>query len=204
MSIWFVRHGETDGNVQHILQRPDIPLNERGLWQARQVAVRLSALSAAQIVSSDLTRAQMTADAIARATGTRPAVELTPLLAERNFGDLRGTPYSAIGADPFAPDFVPPNGESWDAFHARIAEAFAMIVRQKQRVPGAMIVVTHGLVCRALAQRHLTLPTGQGAPDRFGNTSVTEVEAIEPYRVRLLNSTTHLNDADVADGGAAQ
>src|SRR5262245_63206626 len=28
-------------------------------------------------------------------------------------------------ADPFGPDFVPPNGEDWPTFHARVADAFA-------------------------------------------------------------------------------
>jgi len=40
MTILVVRHGETDGNAARILQRPDVPLNERGLRQAEQLAQR--------------------------------------------------------------------------------------------------------------------------------------------------------------------
>ena len=42
MTILLVRHGETDGNAARILQRPDVPLNERGMRQAEQLAQRLS------------------------------------------------------------------------------------------------------------------------------------------------------------------
>ena len=31
MTILVVRHGETDGNAARILQRPDVPLNQRGM-----------------------------------------------------------------------------------------------------------------------------------------------------------------------------
>jgi broad specificity phosphatase PhoE len=34
MTILIARHGETDGNAARILQRPDVPLNERGMRQA--------------------------------------------------------------------------------------------------------------------------------------------------------------------------
>jgi len=34
MTILLVRHGETDGNASRILQRADVPLNERGIRQA--------------------------------------------------------------------------------------------------------------------------------------------------------------------------
>jgi broad specificity phosphatase PhoE len=48
MTILLARHGETDGNAARILQRPDVPLNARGLRQAEQLAERLSALGFAR------------------------------------------------------------------------------------------------------------------------------------------------------------
>ena len=67
-----------------------------------------------------LERARMTAAPIAAGSGI--AIEESPLLQERNFGDLRGLPYAALNEDPFGPSFAPPNGEDWPAFHARVAE----------------------------------------------------------------------------------
>ena len=119
MAILLVRHGETDGNAAGILQRPDVPLNARGLRQAEGLARRLMAQGFVHILCSDLLRARMTAAPLA--AHTRVTIEESPLLQERNFGDLRGKPYAELPEDPFAPDFAPPNGEGWPGFHARVA-----------------------------------------------------------------------------------
>ena len=171
MTILIVRHGETDGNALRILQRADVPLNERGMGQAQQLARRLVAHGFVHIVCSDLLRARMTAAPIAARSGI--AIEESPLLQERNFGDLRGMPYAALAEDPFGPDVAPPNGEDWPTFHARVADAFAFIVSRRRSVNGTLVVVTHGLVCRALVERHALLPDGVVAPERFDNTSMT-------------------------------
>jgi broad specificity phosphatase PhoE len=40
-----VRHGETAGDAARILQRADVPLNERGIHQAERAGLKLSAAS---------------------------------------------------------------------------------------------------------------------------------------------------------------
>jgi probable phosphoglycerate mutase len=203
MTILLVRHGETDGNAARILQRPDVPLNDRGLRQAEQLARRLSALGFVGILCSDLLRARMTAAPLAARSGI--AIEQSPLLQERNFGDLRGLAYAALTEDPFGPDVRPPNGEDWPTFHARVADAFAFIVSRRRSVNGTLVVVTHGLVCRALVERHTLLPEGVAVPERFDNTSITVIHDDAPHRVSLLNCTAHLMTSLEADrnGGAA-
>ena len=156
MTILVVRHGETDGNAARILQRPDVPLNQRGMRQAEQLAQRLFAHGFVHILCSDFLRARMTAVPLAACSGI--TIEESSLLQERNFGDLRGVPYVELTEDPFGPDFVPPNGEDWPRFHARVAEAFAFIVSRRRAVNGTLVVVTHGLVCRALVERHALVP----------------------------------------------
>jgi broad specificity phosphatase PhoE len=203
MTILLVRHGETDGNAARILQRPDVPLNARGLGQADQLARRLSVLGFARILCSDLLRARMTAAPLAARSGI--AIEESPLLQERNFGDLRGTPYAELAEDPFGPDFAPPNGEDWPTFHARVADAFAFIVSRARSVSGTLVVVTHGLVCGALVERHARLPEGVAVPERFDNAGITAIHEEAPHGVGLLNCTRHLMtslDAD-RDGGPA-
>jgi len=145
----------------------------------------------------------MTAAPLAARSGF--AVEESPLLQERNFGDLRGTAYAAVGQDPFGPDFAPPNGEDWPTFHVRVAEAFALIVSRRRSVRGTLIVVTHGLVCRALVERHALLPATVIAPERYDNTSVTVLHEHAPHGVSLINCTRHLTAAlEIAgQGGAA-
>lgn len=200
MTILVVRHGETDGNALRILQRADVPLNARGMQQAEQLARRLSGHGFVHILCSDLLRAQMTAAPIAALTGI--AIEESPLLQERNFGDLRGIPWADLAEDPFGPDVAPPNGEDWPAFHARVADAFAFIVDRRRGLNGTLVVVTHGFVCRALVERHARLPDGVVSPERFDNTSVTVLHEDAPHGVSLLNCTRHLvTSADVDQAG---
>ena len=190
MAILLVRHGKTDGNAARILQRPDVPLNGRGMRQAEQLARRLFAHGFVRILCSDLLRARMTAAPLAARSGL--AIEESPLLQERNFGDLRGVPYADLAEDPFGPDFVPPNGEDWPTFRARVADAFAFIVSRRRGVSGTLVVVTHGLVCRALVERHALLPEGVVVPERFDNAGITVLHEDAPHGVSLVNCTRHL------------
>ena len=190
MTILVVRHGETDGNAVRILQRADVPLNQRGMRQAEQLAQRLFAHGFVHILCSDLLRARMTAAPLAAHAAV--TIEESSLLQERNFGDLRGLPYAELTEDPFGPDFVPPNGEDWSRFHARVAEAFAFIVSRRRAVNGTLVVVTHGLVCRALVERHALVPEGISVPATFDNTSVTGLHENAPHAVTLINCTRHL------------
>jgi probable phosphoglycerate mutase len=188
--IYLIRHGETAGNAARILQKPDIPLSPRGNAQAERLARRLATVELAGILSSDMTRAAMTAQHVAQATGLPVTYE--SLLHERNFGDIRGTAIESLGFNPFDLGYSPANGESWDVFHARVDRAWARVQEVAAATPGHLAVVTHGLVCRSLANRYLALPQGEGVPERWENTSVTIVEAAAPWRVSLLNCCAHL------------
>jgi probable phosphoglycerate mutase len=200
MTILLVRHGETDGNAARILQRADVPLNARGIQQAEQLAHRLAADGFTHILCSDLPRARMTASALA--AQSKIAVEECALLRERDFGDLRGLAYADLTEDPFGPEFAPPNGEDWPTFHARVARAFDFIVKRRRTLNGALIVVTHGLVCRAVVERHASLPGGVAPPQRYDNTSVTVLHEYAPHAVSLLNCTRHLATALETDASA--
>jgi broad specificity phosphatase PhoE len=195
-SILLIRHGETPGNAERIVQTPETPLSRRGMGQAERLAERLARSGIARILSSDLARATMTAEYLRLATGV--PLQLDPLLQERSFGAIRGTPYDRLTVDIFAPDYQPPEGESWEVFHARVDRAWALMRRVAAETEGHLVVVTHGLVCRSLAARHLILPEGQEAPERWTNTGLTIADGPAPWRVRLLNCSVHL-DGDLAD-----
>lgn len=197
--ILIIRHGETASNAARIVQTPDIPLSDRGLAQARQLGRRLRALGIEHILSSDQTRAHMTAEEVRSATGV--PLSLEPLLQERNFGEIRGTPYAELGGvDIFAHDYEPPGGETGAVFEARVDDAWQSIRVAAQRTPGRLAVITHGLVCASLTARHLTTE-GEAVAGSWRNTSVTVVEGRAPWRVTLLNCTSHL-DEDTPDGAA--
>jgi probable phosphoglycerate mutase len=199
--LLIVRHGETASNAARIVQVPETPLNARGVAQAARLAKRLAEhhrqRPIGQVVASDLRRAEMTAEPVAEALGLPLVIE--PLLAERNFGDLRGRAYADIGVDIMEPGYRPPSGEDWPSFHRRVDQAWSRIRELAGQAEGDSVFVTHGLVCHSLALRHLSVHGGMEQPDRWGNTSVTHVEARSPWRATLINCCDHL-DAVTADG----
>lgn len=205
MAIFVIRHGETPGNAARVVQTAETQLSPRGLEQADRLARRLADEEIGGILASDLARAAMTARRLADVTGA--AVTPEPLLQERNFGAVRGRAYADLDFDLFAPDFEPPEGESWSVFHARVTRAWVRIREVAAATPGHLAVVTHGLVCHSLVQNHFSLASfGPAAevPLRFDNTSLTVVEAAPPWEVRRLNCSAHLDPASAPDraGGA--
>jgi probable phosphoglycerate mutase len=196
--ILLVRHGETPFNAARVVQPPDTPLSERGLAQAACIARRLQGMGAAHVLASDLERARKTAQAIAGATGA--SLELSPLLQERNFGELRGRPYTELSPDAFSPAYAPPGGESGADVDARAVLAFRLIIDRLASVQGNLVVVSHGLFVAALLRAHMLVPEGMAMPDHFANASLTAIERVAPYRVQSLNDVAHLADLHVESG----
>ena len=199
MTLLLIRHGETELNAGRVVQFPDTPLGTNGIAQAVRLGQHLRARNIGLVLSSDYRRARMTAGSVVAHTGA-PLVEHASL-RERNFGDFRGSAYAEHGIDIMAPDVIPPNGEGWAAFHARVDEAWQVIQDFAARVDGDLAVVTHGLVLRSLFERKLDLGAIALAPDLVvHNTSVTTVERGAPWRVRELASISHLEDGANAGG----
>lgn len=91
--LGLLRHGQTDWNVQGLLQGvSDIALNEYGVLQAHAAAQEISRDSWDLIITSPLSRAKETARIIAEKNGfDQPKIE--PLLMERAFGEAEGRSY---------------------------------------------------------------------------------------------------------------
>lgn len=212
MGILLIRHGETAGNRDRIIQVPETPLSDRGLAQAARLGHRLAREPIAEIWSSHLRRAHQTAQAIERTTGIAPAIH--PELEERNFGDLRGTPYAELRVDPFAPNYDPPGGEGWDAFHERVDRMWERIERHwyehfaKRAETAHLAIVSHGLFLRSLLERRLLSSEelarhgdGEGKLT-IANTALTVVlprsapgdgaRGGPPHLVEVLACTAHL------------
>ena len=158
-----IRHGETAWNVDTRIQgHLDIPLNDTGLWQARQVARALAGEPLSAIYASDLQRAHTTARAIAEATGAPLVPE--PALRERSFGELEGRTFAEIEAElpeqarrwrQREPHFAPEGGESLVQLRERIAAATHRLAAQ--HTGGLVVLVAHGGVLDVLYR----LATGQ-------------------------------------------
>ena len=200
MAILIIRHGETALNAARVVQVPDTPLSETGLEQARRLGERLASFTITKLVSSDYARAYMTAQAVHAHTGID--IEINEQLRERNFGDIRGTPYSELTVDILDQQYEPPNGESIRVFDERVANAWRQITSLADTIDGDLAVVTHGLVCRSLARHQLAnCPPIDDEHLGFHNTSLTIVEAQAPWPVTRFACIEHL--AGMVVGGAA-
>jgi broad specificity phosphatase PhoE len=90
-TFYIVRHGQTDWNAKKIIQgQLDIPLNETGEKQAKEVAEKFKKLKFDLAFSSDLMRAKRTAEIIG--LEHKLAIETTNSLRERAFGEMEGKP----------------------------------------------------------------------------------------------------------------
>ncbi len=158
-----IRHGETAWNVDTRIQgHLDIPLNDTGLWQARQLARALAGEPLSAIYASDLQRAHTTARAIAEATGAPLLPE--PALRERSFGELEGRTFAEIEAElpeqarrwrQRDPHFAPEGGETLVQLRERIAATTHRLAAQ--HTGGLVVLVAHGGVLDVLYR----LATGQ-------------------------------------------
>ncbi|MFN3188513.1 MAG: histidine phosphatase family protein [Candidatus Paceibacteria bacterium] len=72
MDVYFIRHGQTDGNVASRHQHANTPLNEVGIEQAKVVAKVLLDYNPTHLVTSTQKRALTTASYISETTGLIP------------------------------------------------------------------------------------------------------------------------------------
>ncbi len=156
-----VRHGETDWNASHRWQGwIDVPLNARGVEQARDRADQLlgEQVSFVAVASSDLSRAHATAVVMADVLGITRR-ETDHGFRERFGGDWQGKTRGEIDAG--WPEEVrewkagrlagPPNAEPLADMTARFDAALARC--DSGCTPGNLLLVTHGGIQRAIASR---------------------------------------------------
>lgn len=90
-TLYIVRHGQTDWNIQGITQgETDIPLNSEGIKQAQTLGKKLKNIKFDTVFSSDLIRAKKTAEIIA--LEKKLAIKTAKALRERRYGRFEGTP----------------------------------------------------------------------------------------------------------------
>lgn len=154
--LW--RHGQTTFNAERRFQgQRDVPLNELGLRQAARAARYLAALRPGALYSSDLSRASVTADALARLTGL--SVTLDKDLRERSGGSWEGLTEAEI-REQFPEDYAvwtPADGEPLLAVADRAAGALARIADDLAGGSVA-VVVSHGAALGLAVSRLLGIP----------------------------------------------
>lgn len=144
-----IRHGETDWNCEGRIQgQIDIPLNETGRAQALAMAYNSAHHRFSAVISSDLSRAVETAQALGEREEL-PVITM-PGLRERHYGLFQGVTkdeapnlhpeiYRLYKARDIHYDFE--DGESLVDFSKRVLDAFDWLVRHHTNEQIA--VVTH-------------------------------------------------------------
>lgn len=158
VTIYFIRHGETDWNAQSRYQgQADIPMNEVGRAQAQRNGEALRALlpdiAECSYVASPLLRARETMEIVRGAMGLEPAAyALDERLKELHYGHWQGifaTDLPAIDAPGIAARsrdtfrWRPQGGESYEDLMARSVAWLAGVARDT-------VVAAHGGVSRVL------------------------------------------------------
>jgi broad specificity phosphatase PhoE len=148
--LYFVRHGQTEGNVNRIWSgTSETPLTPEGKAQAKRAGQHAKNLGIDHIVCSPLGRAHNTAEIIAKEFGyPAPRIELNSLFIERHFGSMEGRPWQE---DMNIDDFI--DHETYDTVLERARQAYQHL----QTIDAdTVLVVSHGSFGRAL--RHVIHP----------------------------------------------
>lgn len=197
--VYLIRHGQTVWNKEMKYQgHSDTDLTEEGVFQAQQVATRIASEKIAAVYASDLSRAYITAEAIAN-KHSLPVLRV-PALREINFGVWEGLTYTAINekwSDDMralytTPDeLVIPGGETFRELKERAGSAMDNLV--KSHPDETIAVVSHGGTIRTILCAVLNIHLNHVWSIRQDNTAVN---IIDYYRdktiVSLVNDAHHL------------
>ena len=149
-TLYLIRHGRTDWNEEGRYQgQCDPPLNALGQQQAQEAAAALGDVPWTALYSSDLARAQQTAQVLSDLINA--PVQLDPRLREIDVGQWAGKPFHIIRSR--APELYaqwrtvpeqvrPGGGESLHELAARLVEALDEIAAAHP--DGTTAIFSHG------------------------------------------------------------
>ena len=184
MKLFFIRHGQTDWNVEGRIQgSKDIELNETGIRQAEELGRKIvdSEYKFSKIYSSPKKRALKTAEILSNYTD----IEYIPIegLQEINFGNWEGISWEDVKSkypDEYFEwhekrgDTKPPNGESYFEMLDRVLIALHKIIDENT---DNVAIVTHSAVIMCL-QCYLTNTSfNKMLKFKTENASIVEVDS---------------------------
>ncbi len=202
LRVYFVRHGETDWNVEGRLQGlTDTALNAQGLAQAKSLAERLAEEDDfTALYTSPLRRAYTTGEIVGARLGLKPISDAR--LVERDMGRVEGLTSAEIEAR--FPDIYRawkaglrrspfPGEETRQDFQQRLRE-FLEDIRGRHS-DRKVAVITHGGAMGMIMATVMQLDLERRFPFWFDNASFSIVEFGGPVpRVLALNDTCHLRN----------
>ncbi|MGL6211204.1 MAG: histidine phosphatase family protein [Paracoccaceae bacterium] len=189
MRLLLVRHGQSEWNAARILQgQADIPLSDLGRRQADALAPVIAALKPERAITSDLARAQETAERLGYGHA-----RLEPGLREIDVGIWQGRSIPELQADSpgayegwRAGNHRPDGGEEWGGFLTRVEKALHAEIRAG--AAKTLLVVCHGGVIRAAVQVLVGLVPARILPASPASLTCLKVGSTEKTaRLELYN-----------------
>lgn len=183
--LFLVRHGPT--HAKSMVGWSDLPAD----LSDTAVLARLEDFlpKDAHVVSSDLSRAVETANAI---QGTRTRLDHVFDLREMHFGDWELKTHNEVEDKEHMMafwdtpgDIRPPNGESWNEVVTRVDGAIDTLLAQANG--GDLIVVCHFGAIVTQIQRAMRLTAYEAFGHRIKNLSVTVINTAQDWDVEHLN-----------------
>lgn len=206
MRLLLIRHGQSQANLDGIIQGDDDPLTELGRRQADIVGRHLAETrDIDHLYASPLARARETALIISRHIDRAPVFE--PGLAEIHAGSAAGMTWeewtetypevaARIRTRARSLDDRWEGGESGHEFMARVLGAFDRIVEQHRATRETVAVVSHGGALAWIASKLHGDPADVWPFDRavFGNCSISEltVDQHGTHTIGAWNQLDHL------------
>ena len=166
--LWLVRHGETEWSRdgKHT-STTDLPLTERGIEVAKELAPRLADIDFAQVFTSPRQRARRTAELVGF-----PDATTDEDLVEWAYGDYEGVttleiretvPGWTVWSHPV------PGGETPE----QVTERLDRVIAKVRADSGRTLVFAHGHSLRALTARWLEQPVTDGRRYRLDTSTLS-------------------------------
>jgi broad specificity phosphatase PhoE len=202
MRLFLVRHGETEYNRRGLaLGRDDVPLNERGVWQARRTGEALADEPLTAVYSSPLKRALATAEQVAAPHGLEVRVE--ERLIEMEIGEAEGLTFAEVRerhpglleawTGPDGPSQPMPGGERLLDVDERAWGAVADLAAA--HAGDTLALVAHNFVILCILTRALGLPLAEFRQLRHSVGAIAELEfRPESIAAVRLNDMSHLQE----------
>jgi uncharacterized phosphatase len=190
--IQLIRHGETDWNVDNRYQgSTDIPLNETGRQQAAAVAEAMRGEEWDHMVSSPLSRAMETAQAVADAIGyDRQDIVSDPRAKERSYGEAEGL--TLAEREKVWPEGDWPGLEDWEDVALRGMDMIEELARE--HAGERVLVVAHGGLINSLLATISKGEVGTGKSIIL-NTSRTDLfHTGSGWEIGVISDVSHLED----------
>lgn len=177
MKIYFIRHGQTDWNIERKMQggESEKDLNKTGIEQAKQAKEKLKKIKYDIIIRSPMKRVEQTTNLI---NEKKVPIIIDERIRERMLGELAGqviTEEIENNIWDYKLNYEITGGENIQNFEKRIIE-FIKEIKQKYN-DKTILLVAHGGVAKILIANLINMPESKNVNEiKVDNCEILEFE----------------------------